>query len=373
LVKDNCIGIACPDGTLQMLDYQGKVLDAKSLVTNRDVIVQAKADPLPAKLEQPVDAPWWETTQGDLKVIPQEDALILPEKLTTDLIVKIQQPKLEKMQTFLATFTYLLNNPDDRLLVMATCGKQTVTYPFAGALLARPAVVPLRFADGGEVTLTFKAKEGGTLSNGKLKMADASAWHNAAATREDLPPASAPRIKLMVPNVFDLIGDPRAEQVSSGLKDTKLYNCFDKNVLTGTNLYNTAYPQNVPWDGGAEMNLRSAFVLMEYANARTIFGLGLWAMPGDLPIESWTLESCNSYKEEKQMTHVLEANWKLVAYGRGNFQPYSVNTFKPVKAKIWRLTICRSLAAMQNLAEIELYEDIMDTVGEDDEDIAGDF
>jgi hypothetical protein len=96
-------------------------------------------------------------------------------------------------------------------------------------------------------------------------------------------------------------------------------------------------------------------------------------MPGDLPIESWTLESCNSYKEEKQMTHVLEANWKLVAYGRGNFQPYSVNTFKPVKAKIWRLTICRSLAAMQNLAEIELYEDIMDTVGEDDEDIAGDF
>ncbi len=373
LVKDNRIGIACPDGTLQMLDFQGKVLDAKSLVTDRDIIVQAKAEPLPAKLEHPVAAPWWETPQGDMKITPQEAVFTLPEKLTADVSIKIQQPKLEKMQTYLATFTYMLNNPDDRLLVTATCGRQSATYPFAGALLTRSAAVPLRFADGGEVTLTFKAKEGATLSNAKLQMADASAWHNAAATREDLPPASAPRIKLMVPNVFGLIGDPRAEQVSSGLKDTKLYNCFDKNVLTGTNLYNTVYPQNVPWDGGAEMNLRSAFVLMEYKNARTIFGLGLWAMPGNLPIESWTLECCDSYWEEKQMTHVLQGNWKLAAYGRGNLQPFSVSTFKPVKAKIWRFTITRTPAAMQNAAEIELYEDIMDTVGEDDDDIAGDF
>jgi hypothetical protein len=172
----------------------------------------------------------------------------------------------------------------------------------------------------------------------------------------------------MVPNVFGLIGDPRAEQVASGLKETKFYNVFDQNVLTGTNLFSISYPQNHPWYIGTEQNLRSAFILFEYKQARTIHGLGLWAMPGDLPIEAWTLECCDSYKEEKQMTHVLEGNWKLIATGRGNYQPYMIQTFTPTKAKIWRFTITRTPASMQNLAEIELYEDIMDVIGEDEED-----
>ncbi len=373
MVKDNTIGVASADGNLQLLDMQGKILNPKKIISANEIALTVKSDPLPPVLEAPITTQWWDMPQGDMKVTPQETALVLPETLTGEYSVKVMQPKLGKMQTMLVSFTYKLNNVDDRLQVSATSGKQTITYPFDGVLLPHPVTVPLRFANEGEVTLTFKCKDGATLSNAKLLLVDAGSWHNAAATKEDLPPVSAPSIKLMVPNVFGLIGDPRAEQVASGLKETKLYNVVDNNIFTGTSLYDMQFPQNHPWFAGTEQNLRSAFILFEYKKPRSLFGLGLWSMPGDLPIEAWTLECCDGYKEEKQMTHELQGNWKIVATGRGNYQPYSVQTFKPTKAKIWRFTITRTPAKMQNLAEIELYEDIMDTIGEDDEDIAGDL
>ena len=162
--------------------------------------------------------------------------------------------------------------------------------------------------------------------------------------------------------------------MSSGLKNANVYKCFDGDVYAGMNLYPSKYPQNAPWDGGAEPDLRSARIVMEFTNdPHTILGLGIWNAPGAPPIEGWALECCDKYTEDKLMTKELIANWRLVASGRNNTDIYSLQSFKPTKARVWRLTITRTPSPMQSLAEVELFEDTRDSLGDDNDPGAGDL
>jgi len=371
LAKDDRILVAGPDDALYQLDAQGKLAGTQSLAAARIAPLTATPDPLPATLDAPAPIGWWDAPPDGVKVTPLANvACPLPATLTGTQTITVTLPPLKPLQTVLLAFTYRLHSLADRLDITVKNGELSVVYPFLAHAEAWPAAIPLRFPDGGVTTLTFTCRDKATLAGVKLLLTDAGVWHNAAATREDMPPKNAPLPRLMVYNVFGLLGDPRVEQLCSGLKTTEIYRCFDGDVYNGTKLYDTKFPLNTSWDGGAEPDLRSARILLEFREPRTILGLGLWAQPGDLPVESWTLECCDSYTEEKQMTHELKGNWKLVTAGRGNTQVYALQGFKPTRARIWRLTLVRTPAQAQYLAECELFENALDNVGDGGDDTA---
>jgi hypothetical protein len=220
---------------------------------------------------------------------------------------------------------------------------------------------------------------GATLSEGELVLVSMSEWANVAVTPA---PGSGemsqfgtkdnrnvPRV--MVPNVYGLIGDPRREQMAYGLDDTNVYKLFDGKAYTGTDLWEIEFPHKSVRPG-AKDTLRGARIVMEFEQPRPIRGLGVWERAGDLPVQTMALEYCNSY-EIDEMTRELHGDWKLACAVRNNRHYYHVHTFEPKKAKVWRLTIIDTPAKLQRLAEIELYEEVIDSLFNlDAEDDGGD-
>jgi hypothetical protein len=372
VLADNRIVVTAPDNTMTLLDADGKVLGTHSLAAANPAPWTAVVDPLPATLEPPAPTPWWDAPPEGVTVTKLNTNISNGSAKINNATDYFTLPALEKTKTVLAAFTYTLTDPTDRLTVTLEGGGVKVSYPLPAHNTPWPAAVPIRLPDGGRVSINFAATKASHVANLRLLVVDASAWNNAAVTREDMPSKSAPLPRLMVPAVFGLSGDPRAEQMSSGLMNTNIYKVFDGQVYAGMNLFEVKYPQNAPWDGGAEPDLRSARIVMEFRESRTILGLGIWNTPGDLPIEGWALECCNQYKVDDQMTKELLAPWKLVASGRNLTEIYSLAGFKPTKARVWRLTLTRTPAKMQSLAEVELFEDVRDSIGDDDPD-AGDL
>ena len=282
-------------------------------------------------------------------------------------------------QTLLLCFRYQVKKADDQLSVSFTSGKKRIDYSFPYHLHPWPASVPLRLRKGQAVELVFRAESGATLSNGRFLLVGGDEWANVAPTPS--PKAGAmkqleakddrnvPRV--MVPNIFGLIGDPRREQIAFGTEKTDVYALFDNDPYSGTELFGVEYPLN-EWQKTSEWNLRSARVVMEFVKPRNIRGLGIWEHTGAPPAEAYALEFCDEY-EVDEMTQELKADWELACAVRRNTHYYHLRAFEPKKAKVWRITILRTPADMQRLAEIELYEETMEDLfdldaGDDSED-----
>jgi hypothetical protein len=141
-------------------------------------------------------------------------------------------------------------------------------------------------------------------------------------------------------------------------------------------LYDIEYPLDKRHRPGCERNLRGARIVMEFEKPRTICGLGIWEYPGAPPNTHYALECCDTY-EVDEMTEELEGDWKLAGAVRRNQSYYHLHGFEPKKAKVWRLTIIGTHADMQRIAEVELYEKLMDNLFDldvqDDAEDAFDF
>ena len=107
--------------------------------------------------------------------------------------------------------------------------------------------------------------------------------------------------------------------------------------------------------------LRSAEVIIEFEKKRSIHALGIWEDPSDLPASEFALTCCDSYGIDPQSQNIV-ADWRLVCVGRGNIDYYHLHSFPPVEARIWRYTVLRAPGREQRCAEIELYEDAVDTL-----------
>jgi hypothetical protein len=292
-----------------------------------------------------------------------------PATMAGELRVTVTVPALKRHEIMLLAFNYRLKDRNDRLVVTFARGAKPLAFHFPYHLQSWPAAVPIRLAKAQPLEVTFTAKSGATVEKGRLLRVGHDEWSNVAwvhkpgspesATRKPLANSNAPT--LMVPNIYGQIGDPRCEQMAYGLKESDIYACFDRDAYAGTTLYKVVTPLVESWTGEWEPNLRGAEIVMEYGKPRVLSALGLWEQPGDLPNEAYTLECCDQY-EVDPMTKAFKTDWRLVATIRNNTDYYHAHTFKPAKAKIWRLTLVRTPAKLQRLAEVELYEEEAQTM-----------
>jgi hypothetical protein len=385
---DGAVSVASPDGRVAFLNATGAVARAVDFASAPVTALTPTLSRPATPLAPPVPAPFWDPPAKGVEVQPLDGAPFAdPVELTGERTVTVPVPAAKPGQAVLVAFRYQLKQEPgelkvsvarDAALAQSASGNSSLgealraspspaTYRFAYRPQPTLAWVPLRPETAGPVTLTFTAQGGATLREGRLVVVSPGDWVNVAATPAPGRPAkfkagpnpSVPRI--MVPNVVGLLGDPRREQMAYGLKTADVYACFDGDGATGTDLYGLEYPMNPVWaPADMEKDLRSARVLMEFEKPRTIRALAVWERPGDWPVEAFTLERCDRY-ETDIMTKELKADWRLVCAGRGNAQYYHLHTFPPVAGRVWRYTLVRTPAAAQRLAELELFEDLLDS------------
>ena len=294
--------------------------------------------------------------------------------------VSVGVPKVGKTDVLLISFEYELADPTDHLEVAACIAGRTNRYIYPYRAEAQQVAVPLRPAKEDEVAIAVRSAGGASLGDGRITRLDmqgfANAAYNPVGSGRAVQNAAVPRV--LIPNVWGLIGDPRRDQMAFGYSlpkgdsepppgaprsaETRPATYVDGRIDYGTPLYPSIYPLNKPWDPPLTLkNLRSAQIVIDYEKPRTISGIGIWEQPGDRPVSAFALEACDKY-EPDGMTKELKGNWQLVYAGSGNIDYYHAHMFKPLKARVWRYTLLRTPAPVQQIAELELYEDAMDSV-----------
>lgn len=380
------VAIVCADRSVHLLGSDGAVRKHLPFAGAPAEALRPTPKTPPAGLAAPEPKPFWETLPAAFshKVLAP-GPLAQTTNLAEPTPVTITVPKHGPVDAILFAFRYHLEKPGDTLNVSLDLDGEAHTYHYTWDLLPRRGVVPLRTSQAGTVTLTFQADGPCTLSQGQtvhLRLEDLRNGAFSPGAKTDGKTAfdqQAPMV--MIPNFFGLLGDGRCEQMAYGftlnggrgnpdpdipahlLTETKTnrHSFFDGNVLHGSPLYPSLWRRT---------DLRSAEIVMTFEKPRTFQAIGLWEDPRELPIESFALE-CADHVEKAHMTEVLEGKWRPVIAGRGNRDYYHIHAFKPTTARIWRYTILRTPATIQRVAEIELYESVVDAF-EADADLNGD-
>jgi len=382
VLADGTIVAACDDGNVYLLTPDGKVGAPMPFADAPATALPATWDRPPQGLAEP-DAPFWEQLAETVGRISVPGA---PFAETTDVRgkheVSVDVPEMGDLDVLLVSFDYQLGGPDDRLTVTRNREGRDIAlaYPYRAA--PQRVGVPLRPGEPGPVTLAFSARTA-KLGGGRLVLLKLDDLGNAAFSQAGIDSTAAnpaaPRV--MIPNVFGLVGDPRREQMAYGFdipRDAKLQGPLppgvtrqaktvpatyvDGDLYAATPLYPTIFPMNQPWDPPlTQQNLRSAQIILEYSTPRAITGIGIWEHPDDFPVRTFTLEACDTYEVDR-MTRQLEGDWQLVCVGSGNVDYFHMQTFDPVRARVWRYTILQTASPVQRIAEIELYEDVLDAM-----------
>jgi hypothetical protein len=94
---------------------------------------------------------------------------------------------------------------------------------------------------------------------------------------------------------------------------------------------------------------------------RTFRALSVWEDPANPPADFYTLECCTTFKIDP-LTKQLLGDWKLVAAGRFNTDYFHLDAFPPTEGRLWRYTVVGTPAAVESVAEIELYEEAVDQI-----------
>jgi len=367
--NDGAISIVSADGSVTRLTAAGEVGRRIDFASAELLRLEPQPDGPARPLDPPMAPPFWEKPPKGMRLKRFDKApFAQAETIEGERIFSVAVPETKPDETLLLCFEYQLKARDDVLAVSFRSGKRELHYSFGYHLRPRPAAVPLRFEKGRTVSVKFQARRA-SVSGGRLLLLQPEELSNVAPTPspkgggmrqfDQKDNRNVPRV--MVPNIFGVIGDPRREQMAFGTKKTDVYALFDNDPYSGTELFGIEYPLNEWQPASWERNLRSAQVVMEFDRPRTLRALGIWEHSGAPPAEAYALECCDTY-EVDEMTQELEADWKLACAVRGNTQYYHVHSFEPKKAKVWRLTVLRTSADMQRLAEIELYEEMMENL-----------
>ncbi|HUW32130.1 MAG TPA: hypothetical protein VM223_11005 [Planctomycetota bacterium] len=369
--KDGSVTVVSAGGAATVIAADGTIAQTVDYGKSQVEPLKAAQEPPPRPLEPQAPAPFWQTPpQGIAKTELKGAPFAEPKTFTGSQKVTLSVPAMSANQTLLACFRYQLKDPADKLVVSMAHGDKPLTYWFPYHLRPWPAWIPMRFDAPRSVQLTFQSAGGVTLQDGRIVLLKTEDWTNVSPTPSP-DSAGTDRFKIadnrnvprvMVPNIYGQIGDPRVEQMAYGTKGTDVFKLFDVDVFTGTDLYEIEYPLNDWQPSTWERNLRGARIVMEYDRPRVMRALAIWEQPGDVPNESYALECCDKYEIDEKMTKELKADWKFVCGVRDNTDYFHLHAFPPTKAKVWRLTIVRTQARMQRLAEVELYEEAMESL-----------
>lgn len=373
---DGAVHVVSPDGRVTTLDAAGQVTGSLDFASAPEEALEPDVKALPGPLERPASPAFWDAPPKGVSVKDLAGGpFTAPVIFTGEHHEKLTPPRRAASQVLLLAFRYQLKDPAGRLVVSFPRGREELSFHFAGHRDPWPASVPLKLEGDGPIPVIFRAVRGATLDQGRLLEVELDELTNVAwvpkpgspesATTKALDNPNAP--VLMVPNIYGQLGDPRCEQMSYGMKGSDVYACFDRDVYSGTDIYEVKYPLIESWTPDFERNLRGAEVVMEYLKPRNLSAMGLWERPGDLPIEAFTLECCDRYDVDT-MTKTLKADWRLVLAVRHNAEYFHVHAIPPTRARVWRLTVIRTPASLQRLSEIELYESEAESLFEGDPD-----
>ncbi len=386
---------ATDDGKFYSLDENGKVtgdaLDfANSAITD---ITGNNRFAIPAGLAHKAPKSCDALPRELFSTKAENVALPADSTLDGETEVSIKLPKPERNGIVSVGVTYQLDTPDSELRIVCRRGDAEYIYRFPYSADPREAMIPMR--EGGDVTLALSVS-----GNGNAAL---SQWRVVTAVLDEelenvafAPPVSAggkassninvPRV--LIPNVFPYVGDPREEQIAYGFSipkgaslvlpedlhespgQTQPATCFDGDVLHGDPLYPVVYP-SMFGHPDAQGDLRAASILMEFERPRSVRGIGIWEHPGDLPVEAWFIECCDGYEMDTR-TKVLKGDWKVVAAGRGNMDYFHATEFPETEARIWRFWVVRTKGVIQRIAELELYGSALDEILDIDDFGGGD-
>jgi len=286
--------------------------------------------------------------------------------------------ELGPLDVILLSFRCQLRSPQDKLTATVAYADRTATYIFPYTAEAAAVSVPVRPRGGQSVEVSLTSVGGAALTGIGLQRLNLHGFTNAAATAVGRAGANPQAPKVMVPNVHGALGDPRVEQMAYGFPDkgefplppdvkppvhTDAFSYFDGDVLAGTPLYPTVRPGKAPWDPPQALaTLRSAQVVLDFARPVTVAAVGVWEHPSDAPVSAFAVEYCGG-ASEAGLTRELTGDWKLAFEARGNRDYYHVHPFaKPLTGKVWRYTVLDTPSAIQRLAELELYQSLVDSL-----------
>ena len=390
-LDDGTLVCACDDGVCRKISTAGKF---ETLVDFGSAEIDAAAltaAPAPAVVPSAA-APFWE---GLGETIPVK-RLAPPPAPDADGGVTIAVPAMGPIDAFLAVYRCAFEGARGEsatLRATVSLGGEEAAYMFALAPGNNEVAIPVRSAKAANVEVKFDIPEGAKLAPVACVTLAMDDFIDAGSTAKGRAGANRNVPRLAIPNIPGFLGDPRGvEQIAYGwpAKDDGIAlppgverpvrsdaaTLFDGDVLHAAPLYPTTYPGVVPWmPADSHGVMRSAMVVCSFEKPRSIAALGVWEHPGDLPVESFTLE----YTDDSGMAEagqnvrvgVAEApgvslfagDWNLALSVSGNRDAFHVHALaKPVTARYWRFTVVGTPSAIQRIAELELYESAIDSL-----------
>jgi hypothetical protein len=367
------------DGTLMVCGDDGKVYapeTARAEIAFGEAPVEmagGDVESVPFGLTPPA-RPWWTGLPGGF--VPEK--LAPPAGFETGEVrgeknVTVNVPAGDALDVTLFAFRYSLMGTQDMLTVSMPVGERKVSFLYPYHAEPRSVAVPIRRA-AGPVTLTFAAPAGVRIDEPALLRLNMGRFGNGALAGLERRGSNLNTPRLVVPNIHGCLGDPREEQYAyvfpkgkfalpADVKEpaeSDVLTVFDGRVYEAKPLYPTVYPGRASWDPvDARATLRSAQVVMEFAQPRTVAAVGVWEHPNGGPVAAFALEYAQKSKEPN-------GDWTLAVEGRDNTDYYHAHVLpKPVAARYWRYTVLETPCPVQRVAEIELYQPGVESLMED--------